>query len=89
MFDRFEACTTPLEYALAITEVVNGLHDTHAYVRNSVLSTFTGTHVPPVKLRTIGNQTIVVQVEQLGLNDEPKEMQVLRAYQDILLHVTN
>jgi hypothetical protein len=53
------------------------------------LSTFTGTHVPPVKLRTIGNQTIVVQVEQLGLNDEPKEMQVLRAYQDILLHVTN
>jgi hypothetical protein len=53
---RFEACTTPLEYALAITEVVNGLHDTHAYVRNSVLSTFTGTHVPPVKLRTIGTR---------------------------------
>lgn len=58
----FEKSNSFLNYAKSIAELVSKLSDTHAYVRSSYLSTYIGTHVPPIKVKHLNNQTVITHI---------------------------
>jgi hypothetical protein len=51
-----------MEYVLAITKMVNSLNDTQSYVRHPILSNYVGTHIPPIRVKTIQNRVIVTHI---------------------------
>jgi C-terminal processing protease CtpA/Prc len=70
---RFESASNAIEYTLAITEMVNTLNDTHSYVRNAVVSNYIGTHIPPIRVKTIQNHVVVTHLLEQSLPIQKSE----------------
>ncbi|HEY7034019.1 MAG TPA: S41 family peptidase [Thermomicrobiales bacterium] len=51
-----------LDYALTVARLVARLQDTHAGVDSAALRDYLGTHVPPLRLRTVEGETVVVHL---------------------------
>lgn len=56
---KFEKSKDTLEYSLTVAEMMNHIHDSHAYVSGSVINEFYGTGYPPIRVRIIENQPVV------------------------------
>lgn len=72
----FIGAMTDLEYALVVVDFLATLNDAHSYVNCESLISFVGTHVPPVKVRTVENQFVVTHVFQTADGSEASPDQV-------------
>jgi hypothetical protein len=62
----FLSALSDLEYALVVVNFLATLNDAHSYVNCESLINFVGTHVPPVKVRTVEGEFVVTHVFQHG-----------------------
>eukprot|EP01121_Diplochlamys_sp_Union-15-3_P017658 TRINITY_DN6265_c0_g1_i1.p1 TRINITY_DN6265_c0_g1~~TRINITY_DN6265_c0_g1_i1.p1 ORF type:complete len:1040 (-),score=190.23 TRINITY_DN6265_c0_g1_i1:23-2764(-) len=60
----FASALTKLDYTLAITRLLNVLHDMHSFVRSTTLSAYIGTHVPGIRMKYINGQAVVLYVHK-------------------------
>jgi C-terminal processing protease CtpA/Prc len=56
---RMEQASTPLEYHLAIAEMVARIQDSHGVVQSPVLGAYFGTTAPPIRARVIEGVPVV------------------------------
>lgn len=59
---RFVNASDSLEYHLTVAEMYRYIQDGHGFIRSKVLSTYFGTASPPIKIRFIENQPVVVDI---------------------------
>jgi len=59
---RFAHAKDSLEYNLAVAEMYKHIQDGHGFIRSKVLSNYFGTASPPLKIKIIENQPVVVSV---------------------------
>ena len=78
----FITAMSDLEYALVVVDFLATLNDAHSYVNCESLINFVGTHVPPVKVRTVEGQFVVTHVFQHAsqADDVPEQVSIEGCY---------
>lgn len=59
---RFANASDSLEYHLVVAEMYKHIQDGHGFIRSEVLSNYFGTASPPIRIRFIENQPVVVSI---------------------------
>lgn len=59
---RFASASDSLEYHLAIAEMYNHIQDGHGFISSKVLSEYFGSATPPIKIRFIEEQAVIVNI---------------------------
>lgn len=79
--EAFKQADTLLQYTKAVAELVSKISDTHAYVRSPILSQYVGTHTPPIRVKTIGENVVVTEI----LTNSEALSQILLG--DVITHI--
>lgn len=69
-YNGFANAESPVQYSLAIAELVALLSDAHAYVRSPHLGYLVGTHVPSIRVKQVGDATVVTHVAALSAGND-------------------
>ena len=59
---RFVLASDSLEYHLAVAEMYNHIQDGHGFIRSKILAGYIGTASPPIKIRFIEDQAVIVAI---------------------------